>query len=566
MWGEILQTWGGNGYERSSYGFPTSDEYDVPGGKAQDFQGGRIEWQANGYPEDHAEDPGTPNDWVSNDAASLGENVPAQTVYPSAPFGRMTQESSDSCGSPEEEAVTTEEALQRLEKLNEQMEPPQEQTDDSVACVERIAVNDGGRLARSLPEEPSASEETPESAPTAPGTTVSPPSVSEQTPDEGAESSTAPRQSEEAEPTDGTTFSNAPTSPELAPDQSLTPSSPAQTSDEARPGVLAAPIPELRSYCLGDGTPNNTWRGGAAYICKSQSVVLTLRDAQLEPLGTIIGNEKATIEPEWNYAAANVRYEFEVTGISAGVVGTQLNFSMYCRNVAGTCFGNPVSIGSALRGSKVNASWSVDSASLQRGDSREVGLSVTIDMFHPRGSGASSVDFRTLRCDYKGGNRAPMGCRIAGVTPVMDYTRVSGSLPEFVNHVRKSQQEANLPGAVNGTALHRTQDEALINAKRRKSCGEVTGPRPPNFSCDEYPFASAREGALDGGAARGGTFNDCRIQDLGLVNRSDSNEGVSFTVCLINARQNSRAGGYLSWFYAKSRIFEGDRFWVNVAR
>ncbi|WP_442941145.1 LGFP repeat-containing protein [Nocardia sp. NBC_00403] len=26
------------------YGYPTSDEYDYEGGKAQDFQGGRITW------------------------------------------------------------------------------------------------------------------------------------------------------------------------------------------------------------------------------------------------------------------------------------------------------------------------------------------------------------------------------------------------------------------------------------------------------------------------------------------------------------------------------------------
>ncbi|WP_228535463.1 LGFP repeat-containing protein [Nocardia sp. BSTN01] len=44
VWGSILGMWEGSNADGGRYGLPTSDEYDYNGGKAQDFQGGRITW------------------------------------------------------------------------------------------------------------------------------------------------------------------------------------------------------------------------------------------------------------------------------------------------------------------------------------------------------------------------------------------------------------------------------------------------------------------------------------------------------------------------------------------
>lgn len=44
VWGAIRDTWAKAGWENSSYGYPTSDEYDYQGGKRQDFQGGSINY------------------------------------------------------------------------------------------------------------------------------------------------------------------------------------------------------------------------------------------------------------------------------------------------------------------------------------------------------------------------------------------------------------------------------------------------------------------------------------------------------------------------------------------
>ncbi|WP_280232934.1 LGFP repeat-containing protein [Nocardia cyriacigeorgica] len=45
IWGSIRDTWLAAGGENGRYGYPTGDEFDYEGGKAQDFQGGRITWE-----------------------------------------------------------------------------------------------------------------------------------------------------------------------------------------------------------------------------------------------------------------------------------------------------------------------------------------------------------------------------------------------------------------------------------------------------------------------------------------------------------------------------------------
>ncbi|WP_228810480.1 LGFP repeat-containing protein [Nocardia otitidiscaviarum] len=48
VWGAIRDQWVAAGGENGRYGLPTGDEYDYQGGKAQDFQGGRIVWSPDG--------------------------------------------------------------------------------------------------------------------------------------------------------------------------------------------------------------------------------------------------------------------------------------------------------------------------------------------------------------------------------------------------------------------------------------------------------------------------------------------------------------------------------------
>jgi L,D-peptidoglycan transpeptidase YkuD (ErfK/YbiS/YcfS/YnhG family) len=48
IYGAIRDRWAQLGWETSALGFPTSDEYEIPGGRAQDFQYGSIGWSPGG--------------------------------------------------------------------------------------------------------------------------------------------------------------------------------------------------------------------------------------------------------------------------------------------------------------------------------------------------------------------------------------------------------------------------------------------------------------------------------------------------------------------------------------
>ncbi|WP_218938357.1 L,D-transpeptidase family protein [Modestobacter altitudinis] len=48
VYGAIRDRWAAAGWESSALGFPVSDEYAVPGGRAQDFQRGSISWTPTG--------------------------------------------------------------------------------------------------------------------------------------------------------------------------------------------------------------------------------------------------------------------------------------------------------------------------------------------------------------------------------------------------------------------------------------------------------------------------------------------------------------------------------------
>ncbi len=85
----------------------------------------------------------------------------------------------------------------------------------------------------------------------------------------------------------------------------------------------------------------------------------------------------------------------------------------------------------------------------------------------------------------------------------------------------------------------------------------MTGPRTTS-SCDEYPFASANEGARSGGTGR--TFSFCSIKDNNLQIGAS---GPGYSVCLIPREENSRAGALLGWFFSKNRVMDGDAFRAN---
>ncbi|MFJ3880789.1 NucA/NucB deoxyribonuclease domain-containing protein [Streptomyces sp. NPDC090077] len=111
---------------------------------------------------------------------------------------------------------------------------------------------------------------------------------------------------------------------------------------------------------------------------------------------------------------------------------------------------------------------------------------------------------------------------------------------EAAEYVLDAQgQLAGHPGrGGGGKPLHRTMDKSVIAANRGAACPKSLE-RSAGQSCDEYPFASTKEGGASG-----------------IYSRR-----------MINADHNSTAGGsnYLLRAYKNHRIIDGDAFWVAVS-
>jgi hypothetical protein len=88
-------------------------------------------------------------------------------------------------------------------------------------------------------------------------------------------------------------------------------------------------------------------------------------------------------------------------------------------------------------------------------------------------------------------------------------------------------------------ALHREADRAKQRQNRAAMCGRKRGPRPRGMSCDEYPFASTREGGGHAGAMGSGW-------------------------AWVPVKEQGSQGGLISSFYQNERILDGDPFYVKV--
>ncbi|MFJ8856729.1 NucA/NucB deoxyribonuclease domain-containing protein [Streptomyces sp. NPDC102437] len=147
----------------------------------------------------------------------------------------------------------------------------------------------------------------------------------------------------------------------------------------------------------------------------------------------------------------------------------------------------------------------------------------------------------TVRCDsVKGITTKAGGCVHPAYVPAFAMSRTDKNVKEAAQHVwdaqRKLKGHPGLPGV--GKPLHRTTDKERIKKNRGKACPSSL-PRPTGKSCDEYPFASTKEGGATG----------------------------VFSRRMINEKHNSTAGGskYLLKAYKDNRVLNGDAFWVAIS-
>ncbi|KUM96181.1 hypothetical protein AQI95_42675 [Streptomyces yokosukanensis] len=153
----------------------------------------------------------------------------------------------------------------------------------------------------------------------------------------------------------------------------------------------------------------------------------------------------------------------------------------------------------------------------------------------------SSLNYR---CDK--GNKAGRtgnygtGCVFPGFRPFETQQAALPGISKNIARIQKAGPHHYGAYGLHGAALHRTANGKTIADNRRVACGKRKAPTR-GVSCDEYPFASTREGAANKSAKRG---------DWGWA--------------WVPVSEQNKQRDILNNFYRNNRILDGDAFWVAV--
>ena len=183
--------------------------------------------------------------------------------------------------------------------------------------------------------------------------------------------------------------------------------------------------------------------------------------------------------------------------------------------------------------------------------------------YHFTGSnGAStegSITAPPIRCDNAVPGNINAGCAFDQYVPTMQYAS-SGPRAQVAAHISQAQA-SGLPGSAAARSfLHRLTNSTLSTKNGSTACGSPPPAplAPAGNSCDEYPFRSTYEGAYTGGGTAR-TQPGCYYV---VLNPSTGSSGYS--ICSVDAQQNSAAGSDLGGFYARNRVIDQDPFMVQV--
>jgi hypothetical protein len=150
------------------------------------------------------------------------------------------------------------------------------------------------------------------------------------------------------------------------------------------------------------------------------------------------------------------------------------------------------------------------------------------------------------------------GCPFHQYVPTMQYAS-SGPRAQVAAQMAQAQAQAS-GSAASRSFLHRLTNSTLSTRNGSTACGSPPPAplAPAGNSCDEYPFRSTYEGAYTGGGTAR-TQPGCYYV---VLNPSTGSSGYS--ICSVDAQQNSAAGSDLGGFYARDRVIEQDPFMVQV--
>ncbi|WP_246097914.1 NucA/NucB deoxyribonuclease domain-containing protein [Rhodococcus spelaei] len=163
------------------------------------------------------------------------------------------------------------------------------------------------------------------------------------------------------------------------------------------------------------------------------------------------------------------------------------------------------------------------------------------------------------------------GCVFPNRSPIMDVVS-DPNQQTIANHIKRAQQ-SGLRGAETLYAtgpLNRMADKNERIKNRNRACPGTANKYDTaggTKSCDEYPFASTKQGAAQPSdivqPPNGRTFSGCGVNDLPRVDPSRTGSS-GYSVCMVPVGEQSKQANAIGSFYYQNRLLDGEAFFVRA--
>jgi len=339
----------------------------------------------------------------------------------------------------------------------------------------------------------------------------------------------------------------------ISPQPVLPPGAPSRDNASAPNTTLSAPIRPVPLWCELNQQIRKRFEQCTAY-----ALTVTIGS------GSTVTGTSSQLVADYSYTSnSDVAVNDQLLVSATTIVGTAAGISVKAEPVCLTCTGNAAGFtsGPMVIGQNYESVFEITPPQLAVGAQRLTlhrwELFWTVPGYAPYASPYNAFS-NVVRCDNTLTGKPP-GCAYIQYNPTLSYS-LTGPVAEVASHVQRAQI-SGLPGSgiYPSARLTRTTDPVLIAANRRVVCPPNVPVRPIGKTCDEYPFASTREGgSLSGGTVR--TFSGCSIPG-DPVNVTGP---TGFSRCMVSGKQNSLAGSQLGSFYYSQRVINYDEFIVAV--
>ncbi|MEW2577693.1 NucA/NucB deoxyribonuclease domain-containing protein [Streptomyces syringium] len=312
----------------------------------------------------------------------------------------------------------------------------------------------------------------------------------------------------------------------------------------------ATPTTEDLTLSVTQSTARSTADAAAAAcrpgLSRTRSCQVVNASVTVRRNGTPVGQARFTISHQMTLQVKSHKWEETISVSKAQIIsnagGIRMGLKVTCGNPCSTSnkFPQGRTLGAPVSG-KIGYTDNTK-AFKSHGTASRYSYTFLKAGYTPGGFAYSSASYR---CDdtyakKPGQQRARQrpGCVFPQVTPTLTDM---ASLPNIGPGIKKIQARGGhygRPGS--GHPLHYLTDKAKSDANRRAVCaGKTAPPGSAGPSCDEYPFASTREGGTALPAA---------------------SRGITW----VPVRENNRQGGMINKFELGNRLLNGDAFWVKV--